>query len=50
MREDRKQKAEQQLEALLLEGLHSGEPITADPSYWKDKRRKLAERHRKGGR
>ena len=50
LREDRKQKAEQQLEALLLEGLHSGEPINADPAYWKDKRRKLAERRRKGGR
>ncbi|MBI1956724.1 MAG: type II toxin-antitoxin system ParD family antitoxin [Acidobacteria bacterium] len=50
LREDRKQKAEQKLEALLLEGLHSGEPITAHTAYWKKKRRNLAERYRKGGR
>ena len=50
LREDRKQKAEQKLEALLLEGLQSGEPITADSVYWGKKRRKLAARHRKGGR
>ena len=50
LREDQKQKAEQNLEALLLEGLHSGEAIRTDPAYWKKKRRKLAKRHRKSDR
>ena len=50
LREDRKQKAEQKLEALLLMGVHSGDPIAADSAYWKKKQRKLAERHRKGRR
>jgi len=50
LREDRKQKVEQKLEALLLEGLRSGEPITADSAYWEKKRRKLAARHRQGRR
>lgn len=47
LREDRKRKAGQELEVLLLEGLNSGEPITAAPAYWKRKQHKLAERHRK---
>jgi antitoxin ParD1/3/4 len=50
LREDRRQKAEKKLEALLLVGLHSGEPSPADPSFWATKRRKLAARHRKGRR
>ena len=41
---DRKQKAEQKLEVLLLEGLLSGEPTLTDSAYWKRKRRKLARR------
>ena len=49
LREDRKQKAEQKLETLLLKGLYSGEPISADSAYWKRKQRKLTE-HRKKGR
>ena len=47
LREDRKRKMEQKLEALLLEGLNSGEAIPTGPAYWKKKRRKLVERHRK---
>ena len=50
LREDRKQKAEQRLEALLLEGLNSGEPIPAHPAYWKKKLRRLAGHRRKSGR
>ena len=50
LREDRKHKAEQKLEALLLTGWHSGEPIPADAAFWAMKRRKLAARHRKGRR
>ena len=50
LREDRRLKAEQKFEALLLEGLNSGEAIPADPAYWKKKRRNLMERQRKGRR
>jgi antitoxin ParD1/3/4 len=48
LREDRRRKAEQKLEALLLTGLHSGEPIPANSAFWATKRRKLAARHKKG--
>ena len=38
------QQAEDELEALALEGLNSGEPINAGPGYWEDKHRRLDER------
>jgi hypothetical protein len=38
------QQAEDELEALALEGLNSGEPIEAGPGYWEDKHRRLDER------
>ncbi len=47
IREDQKRKAEARLEALLLEGLDSGEPIKVDAAWWKQKRRDLLERHGK---
>ena len=47
VRQDQKQRAEQKLEALLLEGLNSGEPIEITPEYWERKRRQLVERHSK---
>ena len=50
LREDRKRKAAQELEALLLTGLHSGEPVTADSAFWVRRRRKLAASYRKGRR
>ena len=50
LREDRRLKAEQKFEALLLEGLNSGEAIPADAAYWKKKRRNLVARQRKGRR
>jgi antitoxin ParD1/3/4 len=34
IRQDRKRKAQDRLEALLLEGLESGEPIAATPTFW----------------
>ena len=43
------EQAEQELEALALEGLNSGESIEADEKYWEEKRLKLIERHRKTG-
>ena len=44
IREDQKAMAKEQLEALLLEGLESGEPIAADDAYWKRKKAELAKR------
>ncbi len=41
------QQAEEELEALALEGLNSGEPIEADEKYWEDQRRRLIQRHEK---
>ena len=35
IRADRKRAAQERLEGLLLEGLESGEPVEATPSYWK---------------
>jgi hypothetical protein len=43
------QLAEEELEALALEGLNSGESIEADEKYWEEKRRRLMERHRPTG-
>ena len=37
VREDQQRKAETKLEALLLEGINSGEPIEATPEYWEQK-------------
>jgi hypothetical protein len=38
------QQAEDEIEALALEGLNSGEPIEVGPGYWQDKHRRLDER------
>ena len=46
LREDQKRRTEEKLEALLLEGLNSGEPIEITPEYWEKKRKQLIERHR----
>jgi hypothetical protein len=43
------QQAEDEIEALALEGLNSGEPIEAGPGYWEDKHRRLDERLNKAG-
>ena len=47
LRQDQKQRAEEKLEALLLEGLNSGEPIEITPEYWERKRAQLVERNKK---
>ena len=44
-RED--QEAEEELEALALEGLHSGDPIDVGSGYWEEKHRRLEERLKK---
>ena len=38
------QQGMEELEALALEGLESGVPIEAEPSYWQEKHRRLDER------
>jgi antitoxin ParD1/3/4 len=45
VRRDRRQRAEEKLETLLLEGLQSGESIEITPEYWESKRLQLIERH-----
>ncbi len=45
VREDQQRKAQARLEALLLEGINSGEPIEATPEYWERKRSQLSQRH-----
>ena len=44
IRADQKRKADERIDALLLEGLGSGEPIPVTKKYWEEKRRKLSER------
>ncbi len=44
IRADQKRKVEERIDALLLEGLDSGEPIPVTPEYWEEKKRKLTER------
>jgi hypothetical protein len=41
------QQAIEELETLATEGLESGAPVEAGPSYWLDKHRQLDERLRK---
>ena len=47
LRDDQKRRAEDRLEALLLEGLESGAPIPVTPEYIERKRKQLIERHAK---
>ena len=46
IREDQRRAAQERLEAMLLEGLGSGEPIELSAEYWERKRRELLARHR----
>ena len=39
IREDQKRRAKAKLDALLLEGLNSGDPIPADPRFWAELRK-----------
>lgn len=41
IRQDQKRKIEQRLNALLLEGMESGEPILADAAFWEEMRSSL---------
>jgi antitoxin ParD1/3/4 len=44
IRADQKRKAEERIDALLLEGLDSGPPIPVTTEYWEEKKRRLTER------
>ncbi len=44
IRSDQKRKNEERVDALLLEGLDSGEPIPVTAEYWDEKKRRLIER------
>jgi antitoxin ParD1/3/4 len=44
IRADQKRKVEERIDALLLEGLDSGQPIVVTPEYWDEKKRRLTER------
>ena len=43
------QRGEDELEAVALEGLHSGDPIDVGPGYWENQHRRLDERLNKTG-
>jgi antitoxin ParD1/3/4 len=44
IRADQKRQTEERIDALLVEGLDSGEPIEVTPEYWEAKRQKLSAR------
>ena len=44
IRADQKRRADDRIDALLLEGLEYGEPIPVTKEYWEEKKRKLVER------
>jgi hypothetical protein len=46
---DADQSAEEELEGLAIEGLDSGEPISAGPGYWEERHSRLDERLQKTG-
>jgi antitoxin ParD1/3/4 len=41
IRDDRKRRAQEELEGALLAGLNSGQAIEVDPEYWARKRKEL---------
>lgn len=48
IRADQKRRAQERVEALLIEGLESGEPIEATPEYWERKKAAIRERATRG--
>ena len=44
IRDDARRKVGERLEALLLEGLNSGDPIPATAEFWEDRRKELIRR------
>ncbi len=49
LRERKKQRVQEKLEELLLEGLHSGEPISVTPEYVKEKLERLVAKAKQAG-
>lgn len=45
IREDEKRAAQARLEAFLLAGASSGEPVPVTPAFWEERRRELLRRH-----
>ena len=50
IRDDQKRKATERIEALLLAGIASGEPMDVNRAYWSKKRATLISSRRKSGR
>lgn len=50
IREDKRRKVREELEAKLLESLDSGEPIEVTPEFWEAHRQELQKRLRHKGR
>jgi antitoxin ParD1/3/4 len=50
IRGDQKRKVEERIDALLLDGLDSGEPIPVTKEYWEEKKRNLTARLGKAAR
>ena len=46
IREDQKRKTQERHEALLLEGLDSGDPIEATPEFWREMRGRIEARRK----
>ncbi|WP_152053698.1 ribbon-helix-helix domain-containing protein [Tautonia marina] len=44
IRADQKRQTEERIDALLVEGLHSGAPIEISPEFWEARRQKLSAR------
>jgi antitoxin ParD1/3/4 len=44
IRADQRRRLEERVDALLIEGLGSGEALEMTPDYWESKKRRLAER------
>lgn len=44
LRADRKRRADERIEALVMEGLNSGPGVLADAKYWKSARQELTKR------
>ena len=44
IRADQRRKAEERIDALLIEGLDSGDPVAVTEDYWERKKQRLAER------
>ena len=47
IREDQKRRSQDRLDALLLEGLDSGEPIEATTEFWQDLKGRIDQRRKK---